>query len=217
MRTTRHHDYDCDDDAVEVADFYQAYNDPSSYIAVDNDDPWSNEADYRHGWSKQFTTGSMKYGVILLDYPKQVLPSRTWCPNTCPSSCVELKKHHRIEVTMSATERKQPEPSSHDPCLGGCTEFSSEGSGARFIRTTCKTSGTVRNEERRHSQQDPKSCAHRHTDHRGSNAHIRKTYWIDCGTYIYSVPCEIFDEVLWTRPVSSAFAAREEALTNHVF
>ena len=88
-------------------------------------------------------------------------------------------------------------------CPGGCTEFSRKGSNAHFIRLTCKICGTVRKEERHPQRQDPATCSHRHTDHRESNAHKRKTYCVDCGTYMDSVPREIFSAVEATRSVSS--------------
>ena len=43
-----------------------------------------------------------------------------------------------------------------------------------------------------------------------------RPYCIDCGTYIDSVPLEIYDELVKTRPRSLAFSACEEALTNRV-
>ena len=49
-----------------------------------------------------------------------------------------------------------------------------------------------------------------------ARSHTRKTYCIDCGTYIDSVPREIYDELVKARPSSLAFSACEEALTNRV-
>ena len=40
-------------------------------------------------------------------------------------------------------------------------------------------------------------------DHRGSNAHTRKTYCVDCGTHIDSVPREIYNALEKTRSASS--------------
>ena len=78
---------------------------------------------------------------------------------------------------------------------------------------TCKVCGTVRNEERLLPRQDPASCCHRHTDHRGSDAHTRKTYCVDCGTYIDSVKREIYNVLEATRSASSN---RDEELANRV-
>ena len=83
----------------------------------------------------------------------------------------------------------------------------------RFIRVTCGMCGTVRSEERHPPRQDPASCFHRHTDHRESNAHTRKTYCVDCGTYFDSVPCEIYNVPDATRSASSN---RDEELANRV-
>ena len=53
------------------------------------------------------------------------------------------------------------------------------------------------------SRQDPATRPHRHTDHRESNAHTRKTYCVDCEIYIESVPREIFNAVEAKRSASS--------------
>ena len=50
-------------------------------------------------------------------------------------------------------------------------------------------------------------------DHRGSSAHTRKTYCVDCGTYIDSVPREIYNVLEATRSASSN---RDEELANRV-
>ena len=71
------------------------------------------------------------------------------------------------------------------------------------IRLTCKICGAVRKEERHRQRQDPATCPHRHTDHRESNAHTRKTYCVDCGTYVDSVAREIFNALEATRSGSS--------------
>ena len=41
------------------------------------------------------------------------------------------------------------------------------------------------------------------TEHTGSNAHMRKTHCVDCGTYIDSVPREILNALEATRSASS--------------
>ena len=63
--------------------------------------------------------------------------------------------------------------------------------------------GTVRREERHTPRQDPATCPHRHTDHRESNAHTKKTYYVDHGTYSDSVPLEIYNVHVATRSASS--------------
>ena len=88
-----------------------------------------------------------------------------------------------------------------------------KGPNARFITMTSKICGTVRREERHQSRQGPASCSHQHTDHRGSHAHTRKTYCVDGGIYIDSVPREIFNVLEATR---SASADRDEELSNFV-
>ena len=42
----------------------------------DNDEPWLSETDQKSGWDKEFKSGtyhSMLYGIVLPDYPKQVV------------------------------------------------------------------------------------------------------------------------------------------------
>ena len=61
-----------------------------------------------------------------------------------------------------------------------------------------------------------KSCRHRRTEHRGSDAHVKGMYCIDCGANLDSVPSAIHDELATTRPSSSAFTAHEDALAGRV-
>ena len=116
----------------------------------DDDDPRSKEADHRHCWSKQFTTGAcrgMKWGVVLGDFPKHVFPlvKSKKVPEHLSEFFYWGQKHYFIDAVTSTLEGKQPEPSSHEVCVGGCKEFSLTGSTDRFIRTTCKICGTVHN------------------------------------------------------------------------
>ena len=92
-------------------------------------------------------------------------------------------------------------------------KFSHKGSNARFARLTCKICGAIRIEERHPQRQDPATCSQQHTDHRGSHAHTRKTYCVDGGTYIDSVPREIFKAIEATRSASSN---RNEELADRV-
>ena len=59
--------------------------------------------------------------------------------------------------------------------LGGCKEFSHKGSNAHSIRLTCKICGSVRKEDRHPQRQDPSTCSHQHTDHRGAT-HTRERH-----------------------------------------
>ena len=92
---------------------------------------------------------------------------------------------------------------------------------AHSIRLTCEVCGTFRKEERHQQRQDPATCSHRHTDHRGSNACTRKTSSTDCGTYIDSVPRKVFTVIEATRSTSqnrnNEFAdrvSRDTTITN---
>ena len=123
------------------------------------------------------------------------------------------QRHYRIDVTASTVERKTGGLASAGVCPGGCKEFARKGSNAHSIRLTCKICGTARKEERHVQGQDPATCSHRHNDHRESNAHTRKTYCVDCVSYINSVPREIFNALEATRSASSN---RNEELTDRV-
>ena len=123
------------------------------------------------------------------------------------------QRHYRIDVTAYTVERKAGDPTPVGPCRGGCKDFTDKGTNARFIRMTCKICGSIRNEERHPPRQDPASCFHRHTDYKGSNAHMRKTYCVDCGTYIDSVPRLI---VITLEAARSASPNRVEELASRV-
>ena len=114
------------------------------------------------------------------------------------------QRHYRIDATTSTVERKSGGMASTGTCPGGCgcEGFSLKGSNAHFARFTCKICGTARKEERLPQRQDPATYSHRHTYNRRSNAHTPKTYCVDCGTCIDSVPREIFDALKTTRSAS---------------
>ena len=134
---------------------------------------------------KTFKTGTyrgMLYGIVLREYPKQVVSLAkakrvlanmreflAWGTETLPYRRNSIRCRTQGGWLASA-----------GPCPGGCQEFSHRGSTALFIRLTCKICGTVRKEERHVQGQDPATCPQRHTDHRESNAHTRKTYCDGC-------------------------------------
>ena len=82
-----------------------------------------------------------------------------------PQTCVSFSPWHTDVI--ASTCRPGGMPASAATCPGGCKEFSLKGSNAHSIRLTCKICGTVRKEERHPQRQDPATCSHRHTDHRG--------------------------------------------------
>ena len=158
--------------AVDIKDT-ATFND---HAMDDNDETWATEADHRTGWNKTFKNGTyrgMLHGIVLRDYPKQVVSlAKT---NSVPTNMCEFlsweQRHYRIDVTASSVERKTGLLAS----AGGCKEYSRQGSNAHFVRLTCKFCGTVQREERHPPRQDSATCSHRHTDPRESNAHTRKT------------------------------------------
>ena len=147
----------------------------------DNDEPWMTEADHRTGWNKPFKSGTyrgMLYGIVLRDYPKQVvsLAKAKSVPTNMREFLFWAQRHHRIDVTASTVERKTGGLTSATACRG-FKEFSHKGSNAHSIRLTCKTSGTVRKEDRHPQRQDPATCSHRHTDHRGHAKDVLCRLW----------------------------------------
>ena len=124
------------------------------------------------------TYRGMLYGIVLRGYPEQVVKAKSVSTNM-REFLSWAQRYYRIDETASTVERKTGEPTSVGPCPGGCKDFSHKGPNARFIGMTCKICGTVRSEERHPPRQDTASCSHRHTDHRGSNAHTRKTWKIE--------------------------------------
>ena len=126
----------------------------------------------------------MLYGIVLRDYPKQVvsLTKAKSVPTDIREFLSWAHRHCCIDVTVSTVERKASGPASAGTCPGGCKEFCHKGSNAHFAGLTCKIFGTTHTEERRPQRQDRGTRSHRHTDHRRSNAHTQKTYCVDCGT-----------------------------------
>ena len=115
-----------------------------------------------------------------------------------PQTCVSFSPWHTDVIASTCPPAGMP--ASAATCPGGCKEFSHKGSKAPSIWLTCKICGTVRKEERHPQRQDPATCSHRHTDHRGEQrTHAKDTYCADCGTYIDLVPREIFNALEATR------------------
>ena len=184
----------------------------------DNDEHWLSETFLRTGRNKHFKSGTyrgMLCEIVPRDYPKQVVSLVK--VKSVPANAREFlswaQRHWRIDVAASTVERKTGEPTSVGPCPGGCKNSTHRGSNAHFIRVTCKVCGTVWSEERHPPRPDPASCSHRHTDHRESDAHTRKTYCADRGTYMDSVPREIHNTLEAGRLASSN---RDEELAHRV-
>ena len=59
---------------------------------------------------------------------------------------------------------------------------------------------------------DPVVCTHRRTDHRGSNKQVKKTYCLDCGTYIDSVA----QSIAKTTPDNPWISEEEQTLLDRV-
>ena len=177
-------------------------------VVDDNDEIWAIEADHRTRWNKTFKSGTyrgMLYGVILRDYPKQVVSLTK--AKSVPANMREFlswtQRHYRIDVAASTVERTTGGMASSWTCPGGCIEFSRKGSNAHSIRLMCKICRYRSKGRTSSATTNPAACSHRHTDHRGSNAHTRETQCVDGGTCIDSVPREIFNALETTCAASS--------------
>ena len=109
----------------------------NDHVVNDNDEPWVTEADHRTGWNKTFKSGTyrgMLFGIVLSDYPKQVvsLTKAKSVPTHMREFLSWAQRHYRIDVTASTVERKTSGPASAGTCPGGCKEFSHKGSNAHF-------------------------------------------------------------------------------------
>ena len=98
-------------------------------VMNDNDESWAAEADHRTGWNTTFKSGTFRgalYGIVLRDYPKQVvsLTEAKSVPTICVSFSLGHTRHCRIDETVSTVERKAGGPASAGTCPSGCKEFS---------------------------------------------------------------------------------------------
>ena len=115
----------------------------------DKGEPWLSETDHKTGWNKEFKSGTyrgMLHGLVLRDYPKQVVSLAE--AKSVPTNMCEFlswaQRHYRIDVTASTVERKTGEPTSVGPCPGGCRDFRHTGSNAP--RAKCVVPFGVKND-----------------------------------------------------------------------
>ena len=132
---------------------------------------------------------------------------------TCANSSLGHKKHYRIDATTSTVKRKTGESTSVGPCPCGCKDFHTQTFDCVFHQCNMQSAWYCTERRTTSATTRPGTCSHRRTDHRGSNAHTRKTYCVDCGTYIDSVPRENYYALEATRSASSI---RNDELTNRV-
>ena len=71
----------------------------------DNDEIWATKADHRTGWNKTFKSGTyrvMLYGIVLRDFPKQIVSLTT--AKSVPTNIREFlscaQRHYRIDVVQ---------------------------------------------------------------------------------------------------------------------
>ena len=137
----------------------------SHHVMDDNDEPWATEVDHRTGWNKTFKSGTYR-GMLDLFCATIRNKLYHWTKQRAsPQTCVSFSPWHTDVIASTCPPAGMP--ASAATCPGGCKEFSHKGSNAHSIRLTCKICGTVRKEERHPQRQDPATCSHRHTDHRG--------------------------------------------------
>ena len=108
---------------------------------MDDDEIWATEADHRTGWNKTFKSGTysgMMYGIVLRDYPKQIvsLTKAKSIDTNMREFLSWAQRHYRIEVTASSVERKTSGPASAGTCPGGCKEFTRKGFERAFHRAS---------------------------------------------------------------------------------
>ena len=103
------------------------------------------------------------------------------------------QRHYRIDVSISTVECKSGGMASTGTCPGRC-----EVPGLR-----ARSAVPLAKKNVKRLRQDTATYSHRHTSHRGSNAHTPQTYCVECGTCTDSVPGEIFDALETTRSASS--------------
>ena len=146
-------------------------------VMDDNDEIWATEADHRTGWNKTFKNGTyrgMLYGIVLHDYPKQVVSLTK--AESVPANVREFlswtQRYYRIDVTASTVERRRASICWY---VSRWMQRVFSQRLERAFHQRAKTCGTVRKEERHPQRQDPATCSHRHTDHKGSNAQTQKT------------------------------------------
>ena len=77
----------------------------------DNDEIWATEGDHRTGWNKTFKSGTyrgMLYGIVLRDYPKQVVTlTKAKSVSTNMREFLSwAQRHYRIDVTASTNARQ---------------------------------------------------------------------------------------------------------------
>ena len=95
----------------------------------DNDERRETKVDHRTGWNKELKNGTyrgMLYGIVLRDYPKQVvsLAKAKSVPTNMREFLSWAQRHYRIDVTTSTVERKMGGLASAGACPGGCKKIS---------------------------------------------------------------------------------------------
>ena len=114
----------------------------------DNDETLVSETDHGTVCNKEFKSGTyrgMLCGIVLRDYPEQVLSLSK--VKSVPANMREFlscaQRQYRIDVTTSTVERKIGGLACSGACPDGCKCFSRKGSNAQFIRLTCQICCTV--------------------------------------------------------------------------
>ena len=87
----------------------------------------------------------MLYGIVLRDYPEQVLSLAK--AKSVSANMREFlswaQRQYRIDVTVSTVERKIGGLAYSVACPDGCKCFTRKGSNAHYIRLTCQICCTV--------------------------------------------------------------------------
>jgi hypothetical protein len=129
-----------------------------------------------------------KFPEILQKYPQQV----KWCDE-------QVKKNRPLTAELqrfyawAKLEQEEDEQLGGGPCQH--SDFHNKGSSAKYRRFTCKKCGFIWQEERNAPTISPDECQHKRTDRRGSTKNVVKTFCLDCGTTVESIPREVAEEL----------------------
>lgn len=137
------------------------------------------------GGDRKFAYGTLKgktFIDVTLEHPEQYFAnyrSKT-LSNEAKEYIAWVDKSFEVDKDAKQINEKgilptanATAPSSSTSCKHANVHH--KGSSVRYRKTTCKDCGETWQEEREGPTEEPESCAHRHTDHRGSNKFVRKT------------------------------------------
>ena len=139
----------------------------------------------------------MLYGIVFRDYPKQVVSLAK--AKSVPANMHKLlslsraQRQYRIDVTASTADGNTGGLASAGACPGGCKDFFSQRFERSFHHVDVQDVWYRSKGRTSSATTRPRFMFSSTHGSQGSNAHTRKTFCVDCGTYIDSVPREIYN------------------------